>query len=231
MEGVAHSIYEEYYSLGKGVRGIGTNRINVGIRYSTIYESLLHLYMCLKREDLNKDVISLIVQTEFNVLFTLLLEPLCKMPYRYYVNREDSSTLATIKYANKQEFQGIPLKEGVIVTYFGEPLFVPNALFLYDVLNTRNKRAVMETRRARTKTTGIVVILALFIYVLYRYDMITLLVSYMLKGLVYSLVAGLAFYVLRGLFRILWSLKWIGVILILLLLVSSLYDFFFQTNM
>jgi len=51
MEGIAHSVYKEYYSLGKGVRGVGTNSINVGIRYSTIYESLLHLYMCLvKRE-------------------------------------------------------------------------------------------------------------------------------------------------------------------------------------
>jgi len=175
-----------------------------------------------EREDLNKDVIFLTVQTAFNVLFTLFLEPLCKLPYRFYVNREDSSTLAAVKYADRQELKGIPLKEGVIVTYFGKPLFVPNALFLCDVIDARDKRAVVETRRAHTKTTGIVVVLALFIYVLYRYDMIARLVSYMLKGLVYSLVAGLAFYVLRGLFRILWSMKWIGVILILLLLISSL---------
>jgi len=221
MEGVVHSIYKEYYSLAKGVRGVS---INVGIRYSTIYESLLHLYMCLvKREDLNnKDVISLIVQTGFNVLFKPFLESLCKLPYRWYVTREDSSTLATVKFADRQEFHGIPLKEGVIGTYFGEPLFLPNAIFLYDVLNVRRIRASVATRRANTKTTGIVVIIALFIYVLYRYDMIARLVSYMLKGLVYSLVAGLAFYVLRGLFRILWSMKWIGVILILLLLISSL---------
>lgn len=223
MEGVVHSIYKEYYSLAKGVRGVGTISINVGIRYSTIYESLLHLYMCLvKREDLNKDVISLTVQTGFNVLFKLFLEPLCKLPYFWHVTREDSSTLATVKYAHKQHAMGIHLKEGVIVTYFGEPLFVPNALFLYDILDARHKREGIETRRAHTKTTGIVVILALVIYVLYMYGIIVRLVSYTLKGMVYSLIAGLAFYVLRGLFRILWSLKWIGVILILLLLKSSL---------
>lgn len=204
MEGIAHSIYEKSYSLGKGVRGIGITYINVGIRYSTIYESLFHLYMCLiKREDLIKDVISLIVQSGFNVLFKRFLKPFCRMPHRWYVTREDSSTLAMVKHDHEQVFHHIPFKEGVIVTYFGERLFVPNALFLSDALDAHDKRAHVATRRAHTKTAGIVFILTLLMYVLVTYSMIVPLVSYVFKGLAWSLFAGVWFYVLRGLFRIL----------------------------